>query len=122
MLLFGRLAGKRQGVADAGENETGDVALERLKEGEFAALKGDDEITLTKFNAVCGREGVNVFGIETERIERRKEVARGGIRGRVSRATQKEKDEQGGANTHVLSVVTFGMQGQGSEKRVSPPD
>jgi hypothetical protein len=111
-------------VADAGENEAGDVALERHEKGEFAALKVDDQITLTKFNAVCGREGVNVFGIETERIERRKEVARGGIRGRVSRATQNEKDEQGGANAHVLhvlSVVTFGMQGQGGEKRVSPP-
>jgi len=87
LLLFSGVARKGKGVANAGKNETGDAALEGLKERKFAVLKSDDQVTLAKFNSIRGRNGVDLFGVKTKAIEGRENIAGGGLRGRESRAT-----------------------------------
>ena len=63
-------------MADAGKDKTGDVAFEGLKEHEFSALEGEDQIALMKFDAIGGGDGVDVVGIETQGIESGEDVTR----------------------------------------------
>ena len=74
-----------------------------------------------EFNAVGGGDGVNAIGIEAQRVERSEDVT-GRIRGVQGRSAHEKNRKEGGAKPHLLSVVTFGMRGQGSGKRVSSAD
>jgi len=108
-------------VAKAGEDKTGDTTLKRLEKSQFSTLESDDEIALTEFNAVRTGDCVNALGIEPEVIKRSEDVARGRIRGGESGAATQKKKQQSGPRTHALSVVTFGMWGQGGGKSRSLP-
>ncbi len=121
LLFFDLVSRECQGVADAGKDKTGDVAFEGLKEHEFSTLEGEDQIAMTELDAVGGGDGVNVIGIEAERVERSEDVTRR-IRRIKGRAKHEKNGKEGGAKTHPLSVVTFGMRGQGSGKRASSAD
>ncbi len=117
LLLFGRVTRNRQSVSDAGENEAGDAAFEGLKESELSAFEGDDQIALANFNTITGRESVNVFGIEAKPVQGSKNIPGGRIRGSESRTAEKKQNKQDAANAHPLSVVTFGIWGQGGGER-----
>ena len=122
LLFFPGVARESQGVANPGKNETGDAALEGLKKGQLALFKRDDQVALAKLDAICGRNGVDVLGIEAESIEGSEEVARRGIRGSRGRATEEKKGEQSEENAHLFSVVTFGIGGQGERLSIGSQD
>ena len=79
LLFFNRISGKRQHVADAAEDESGDVTFEGLEEGDLAVLKGKDGIALADFHAILAGYGIDVLRVELERIERGKKFARRNI-------------------------------------------
>jgi len=122
LLLLGGIARQREGMADPGKNETGNTAFEWLKKHQFPPFEREDQVTLTNFDAVCGGESVDVLGVKAEAVECSKKVSGGRIRGRKRRATEKKQNEQGGADAHLFSVVTFGMVGQGGGSRVRSAD
>ncbi|MGB2636515.1 MAG: hypothetical protein WAM58_21475 [Candidatus Acidiferrum sp.] len=76
LLFFDLVSREGQGVADPGKDKTGYAAVEGLKEHEFSALEGEDQIAMTELDAVSGGDGVNVIGIEAQRVERSEDVTR----------------------------------------------
>ena len=76
LLFFDRISGKRQNVADAAEDESGDVALEGLEEGDLAVLERKDGIALADFDAILAGDGVDVLRVELEGNESGKKFAR----------------------------------------------
>jgi len=106
-------------VADSGKNETGDATLEGLKESQSSLLKGKNEVTLAKFNAVRSGNSVDELGIKAQGVESHEEIARRGISGGRSRPEGQENDKECKADAHTSSVVIFGMDGQGGPRGAS---
>ena len=70
LLLFDRVPGEGQGVAESGEDNAGDAAFEGFKKGELSLFEGEHEIGLTQLNAVRGGNGVNLMRVKAKGIER----------------------------------------------------
>jgi len=69
LLSFGGIAGKREGVADAGEDEAGDAVLERLKKGQLALIESQDGVAFVELDAIRRRNLVDALGIEAQRVQ-----------------------------------------------------
>ena len=102
-------------MADSGKDEAGDTALEGLKESQFSVLQGEEEVTLAKFDAIRSGDGVNMLRIKTQSIEGGEAIARRGIRSWRGRAEGHQKNNDSKADAHIVSVVSFGMSGQGNQ-------
>jgi len=75
LLALGGAARESQGVAKAGEDESGDVILERFEECELALIESQDGIAFVEFDAVGGRNLVDVLGIEMQAVEGNEDFA-----------------------------------------------
>ena len=52
LLAFGGVASKGKGVANAGEDKTGNPPFEWLKESQLSLFQIEDDVALTKFDTV----------------------------------------------------------------------
>ncbi len=112
LLLFRRIVRNRKGVTQAGENDSGDAALEGSVESETAFLKREDSIAMADLDAIIGRDGVDVLRIRGECIEGSKNFTGRKIGREASNRPRKEKKKRGGKESHKTSVVIFGMKEQ----------
>jgi len=120
LLPFGGCVRKGQGVADTGEDEAGDMVLERLEESQFALIESQDSVAFVEFDAVGGRNFVDVLGIEVQRVEGGKDLAGRTVCGRGGSTHKECQQRKAQAKTHRRSVVIFGMAGQGDGKAPMP--
>jgi len=112
LLLFDRVPGESQGVAESGEDNAGDAAFEGFKKGELSLFKGEYQIGLTQLNAVRGGDGVNLMRVQAKGIERVQKFTRSTVR-KTGRGHRKKASGKSQEKTHTRSVVTFGMREQG---------
>jgi len=112
LLLFDRVSGESQGVAESGEDNAGDAAFEGFKKGELSLFKGEYQIGLTQLNAVRGGDGVNLMRVQAKGIERVQKFTRSTVR-KTGRGHRKKASGKSQEKTHTRSVVTFGMREQG---------
>jgi hypothetical protein len=116
LLLFRRIVRKGKDVTEPRKNESGDATFKRSIKGKTAFLKGEDNIAMTDFDAILGREGVNVLRIRGERVEGSENFTGRESSGRASDRPRKEKKERGGREFHQTSVVIFSMEEQGPDR------
>lgn len=96
LLLFRRIVRKGKNMTEARKNKSGDATFERGIEGKTAFLKGEDDIAMTDFDAILGRDGVNVLRIRGERVEGSEKFTGRRPGGGTSDWPRKEKKERGG--------------------------
>ncbi len=113
LLFFRGIARNGKGVTQAREDNSGDTAFEWSVESEAAFLKSEDNIAMADFDAVIGRDGVDVLRIRGECIERGEKFAGREISGGASDRPRKQEKKRGGKESHQTSVVIFGMEEQG---------
>jgi hypothetical protein len=105
-------------MAAAGEDYTGDLAIERGEEGQRALVKRKDGIAAAEFDAIGGGDVIDGCGVNAQRIQRIIQFVGCSLRRSVSRRREEtpQRDELH-PNPHTGSVVTFGMEEQGGQDR-----
>lgn len=78
LLFFDWVTRKREGVAEAGEDESRDAAFKGFKKRDSAFGEKEGDVCLADFDAVLARYGVNGLIVEAKRVERSEDLARGG--------------------------------------------
>src|SRR4029077_10419312 len=80
LLFFDNRSWKNQRVAVACKDCARNAALEWSKEGDHAIFKGKFRVAAAQLDTVCGVDGVNGGGIETQGVQRVVELARRQVR------------------------------------------
>jgi len=99
LLLFGWIARKSEGVADAGKDKTGYAAFEWLQEGDLAVGEVEGDVLLMDFDAILCRDGVDGLRIEAEGVEDGKGIT-GRVRGAAREREKQEGEDEEGAKPH----------------------
>jgi hypothetical protein len=105
-------------VTDPGKYKACNSPFEWLKKRQFPALEIQDQVPFMKLNAIRRGYRVNARGIEAQGIQGGEQLPGRGIRSPQDRDAQENKYEEGGADAHRFSVVTFGIRGQADENLV----
>jgi hypothetical protein len=119
LLFFDGIPGKGQAVAEAGEDKSRNLAVNRLIESDLALFKGKHDVAKAEFNAVGRRNRVDMLRVKAQSVEGGQNVAGTGLSGPRRQNRNEKYGEQSEADAHESSVVKFGMTGQGEVAVVS---